>query len=155
MTTTGVKYQSQATPGTKVRAGVGVVVRDASQRVLMEKRSDCGLWGLPGGRIEPGETILETVHREILEETGLTIEVIGLFGVYSDPAEQRIVVYPDNTVQLVDFIIEARVKAGQLICSEESTELRFFAVDAFPAEVAPPALAILRDLRDGITGAIR
>lgn len=155
MTAATVKYQSQATTGTKVRAGVGVVIRDTCNRVLLEKRSDCGLWGLPGGRIEPGETILETVHREILEETGLTIEVIGLFGVYSDPAERRIVVYPDNTVQLVDFIIEARVKAGQPVCSEESTELCFFAVDDFPAAVAPPALAILHDLRDGISGAIR
>lgn len=47
--------RTTAGPDTGIRVGVGIVVRDQRGWVLLEKRRDCGLWGLPGGRIEPGD----------------------------------------------------------------------------------------------------
>lgn len=136
---------------TVVRAGVGVIVPDAEGRVLLERRSDCGRWGLIGGRIDPGETIEQTVRRETLEETGLTVEPVRLLGIYSDPRE-RVVTYPDNVVQLIDIVLVVRIVSGTLRISPESEDLRFFAAGSLPTDVVPPARRPLEDFFAGRTG---
>jgi 8-oxo-dGTP pyrophosphatase MutT (NUDIX family) len=120
---------------TEVRSGVMVFVIDASGRILLEKRSDCSLWGLPGGRIDPGETIEEAAIREVFEETGLRVKIARLLGIYSDPKEGRIVKYPRShkTVQLVDSCVEAKVLSGSLQKSGESLDLQFFTSSELPA----------------------
>ncbi len=140
---------------TVVKVGVGVVIRDQSGRILFEKRRDCGVWGLPGGRVEPGESVMEAAEREIKEETGLFIHVTSLIGVYSDPHE-RIVTYPDNgdVAHLVDVVLDARIASGTLTCSEESEELRFFDPAALPSEVVPPTRRPLTDAVAGLVGII-
>lgn len=139
---------------TKVRAGVGVIIEDEEKKILLEKRSDCGLWGLPGGRIEPGESIVETAKREVREETGLTVEITELLGVYSGPQE-RIVTYPDNVVQLVDIILRATILSGMLSCSDESEALQFFHLNMLPSNIVPPARKPLEDFVQGLTGVMR
>ena len=62
---------------------VGAVVTDAQARLLMIKRGHepgAGLWSIPGGRIEPGETDAEALVREMLEETSLTVAPGRLLG---------------------------------------------------------------------------
>ena len=62
---------------------VGAVVTDGQGRLLMIKRGHepgAGLWSIPGGRIEPGEADAEALVREMLEETGLTVQVGRLIG---------------------------------------------------------------------------
>ena len=62
---------------------VGAVATDEHGRLLMIKRGHepgAGLWSIPGGRIEPGETDAQALVREMLEETGLTVEVGRLLG---------------------------------------------------------------------------
>jgi len=142
-----------ASENTLVRAGVGVIIEDSQRRILLEKRSDCGLWGLPGGRIEPGEAIAQTAIREVQEETGLTVKITQLLGVYSGP-QDRIVTYPDNVVQLVDIILLAAIVSGSLACSEESEALEFFQPNQLPMEIVPPARKPLEDFANGLVGAI-
>jgi len=146
--------QKVADDRTKIRAGVGVILQNAQGEILLEKRSDCGWWGLPGGRIEPGESVLETALREVKEETGLAIAITSLLGIYSEPTD-RIVTYPDNIVQLVDVILVGTIVSGTLSCSHESEALQFFQPTALPAEIVPPALAPLQDFINGLTGMIR
>lgn len=58
------------------QVGVGVVVINDNEEVLLIRRGqepNKGLWTIPGGRQEPGEALFETAHREIMEETGVTI----------------------------------------------------------------------------------
>ena len=147
--------QNQVDANTCVRVGVGLVVRNAKGDILLERRSDNGLWGLPGGRVEPGESLTQTALREAKEETGLTILVTRLLGVYSGP-EDRIVSYPDNVVQLVDIVLEASIVSGDLVCSSESLELRFFKLTGFPSktEIVPPARLPLREVVAGKSGGI-
>lgn len=141
-------YGSSVVEGMSVRVGVGVVIWGSEEAILLEKRRDCGWWGLPGGKVEPGESLADAAVREVLEETGLTVDITHLIGVYSNP-HGRIVTYPDNVVHLIDVVVEARVRSGHLKCSEESEDLRYFAADQLPPHLVPPAVQPIQDAING------
>lgn len=149
-------YSSKATVGTHIRIGVGIVILDSEMRILLERRVDCGLWGLVGGRLEPGESIQEAAHRETYEETSLSISITGLLGVYAGP-EDRIVTYPDNIVQLIDVIFIASIASGSLRCSEESQTLEFFHRNHLPitSMIVPPARQPIQDFLAGLRHVVR
>ena len=74
---------------------VGAVVTDRRGRLLMIKRGHepgAGLWSIPGGRIEPGETDTEALVREMFEETGLAVEVGRLIGRVQRPGPNGTVI---------------------------------------------------------------
>jgi ADP-ribose pyrophosphatase YjhB (NUDIX family) len=72
---------------------VTAVIENDEHEILMIERADNGLWALPGGAQDIGESVTEAVRREVLEETGIEAEVLGLSGIYSDP---RHVIEYDN-----------------------------------------------------------
>jgi 8-oxo-dGTP pyrophosphatase MutT (NUDIX family) len=111
----------------------------------MERRSDCGWWGLPGGCVDAGETIMASALREVAEETGLQVEITGFLGLFSDP-RRRTVRYPDNgdLRQLVDAALLASPIQGNLTTSSESLDLRWFSPDELPLNTVPPVVEILR-----------
>jgi ADP-ribose pyrophosphatase YjhB (NUDIX family) len=119
-------YGDPHAPAPNRPIGVGalaLVERDGT--LLMDRRSDCGRWGLPGGLVERGEAIPDALRREVREETGLTVVEAELFAVFQDPS--RIVSYPDgNTYRIITFAFRAGVEDyAPLRRSEESLELRF------------------------------
>lgn len=61
------------------------------ERVLLAHRRAIDWWNLPGGAVDPGETVDEALRREVREETGLEVEVGQLVGVYSKPLKQEVV----------------------------------------------------------------
>ena len=71
-------------------------VRNVAGEVLLVRRIDDGYWELPGGRLEVGESAAQAVIREVAEESGVTIALTGLSGVYSDPT--HVLLDPDGTV---------------------------------------------------------
>lgn len=68
-----------------IRPGIAAVVQDGTGHVLLHKRRVGGGWAPPSGSVEPGEDLLRALNRELREETGLTVAVERLVGVYSDP----------------------------------------------------------------------
>ncbi|MCU0668756.1 MAG: NUDIX domain-containing protein, partial [Myxococcota bacterium] len=86
-----------ATDPHEVRLSVSAVVwrSEARRDLLLMQRSDNAQWGLPGGYVEPGESVETAAAREVYEETGVRIEVGRLVGVYSDPTIQ-VIEYPDG-----------------------------------------------------------
>lgn len=110
------------------------VVTDEQGRVLLQRRSDSGLWALPGGGMEMTDSLPGCAVREVKEETGLDIEITGLVGTYTDP--RHVIAYSDGEVRRqFNICFRARVVGGTLAISEESTELRFVAfseLDALP-----------------------
>ncbi len=71
-------------------------VRNSAGQVLLVRRIDDGNWELPGGRVEVGETARQAVVREVAEESGISIELTALSGVYSDPS--HVLVDPDGSI---------------------------------------------------------
>jgi ADP-ribose pyrophosphatase YjhB (NUDIX family) len=135
-----------------LKVGVGVLLMNAADELLLEKRADCGWWGLVGGAMHPGESVSDTARREIREETGLDALVTGLQGVYTNPAT-HFIRYPDrgDVKQLIDIVVHARIASGVPVASAESEELRFFRRDELPpeSEIALPAREPLRDWAAG------
>ncbi|MFJ8631516.1 NUDIX domain-containing protein [Streptomyces sp. NPDC093568] len=106
-----------------VPAVTAFVVNDAGD-VLLERRSDNGRWGMPGGVQEIGENIASTVVREVLEETGIQVEVIGLVGIFTDPG--HIIAFADGEVrQEFSLCFRARPVGGEIKVSSESFAVRW------------------------------
>jgi len=143
------RYQGVINGGETTRLGVALALIDLNKRILLERRSDNGWWGITGGRIEPGETPEECAIREVIEETGLVVNAdsIRLLGIYGDPKDGRILQYPDCRVHLIDIVYYSVVDIQQpLTLSEESFELRFFTGKTLPSTIVPPAQRPLNDL---------
>ncbi len=120
-----------------IRPGVSAIIL-TTEGLLLQRRSDNGLWGLPGGSVEPGESVSEAVVREVREETGLDVTPLRLIGVYSAPANGQVVTYPDgNVIHYVSSNFECRVVGGALACNHESLELGWFDPERLPAEMVP------------------
>ncbi|MEU6012109.1 NUDIX domain-containing protein [Streptomyces sp. NPDC047453] len=101
-----------------VPAVTAFVVNDAGD-VLLERRSDNGRWGMPGGVQEIGENIAGTVVREVLEETGIHVEVVGMVGIFTNPG--HVIAFADGEVrQEFSICFRARPVGGEIKVSSES-----------------------------------
>jgi 8-oxo-dGTP diphosphatase len=96
------------------------VIKDKGGRLLLIKRGHepgAGLWSLPGGRIEPDETDQQAVVREVLEETGLTVDCRQLLGRVELPG-------PDGSViDVSDY--QAVVIGGELAAADDAADARW------------------------------
>ena len=120
-----------------IRPGVSAIIL-TGEGVLLQRRSDNGLWGLPGGGVEPGESVSEAVVREVREETGLEVRPTRLVGVYSSPTNHQIVTYPDgNVIHYVSTSFECRIVSGTLACGTESLELGWYDPERLPEGLVP------------------
>ena len=97
-----------------LRAGASALIFDQGrEKVLLTRRADNGLWCLPGGGMDPGESAEETCIRETLEETGLNVRVTRLVGVYTSP--NIMIRYAEgNRTQPVTFSFEAEIVGGRI-----------------------------------------
>lgn len=125
------------------------------QTLLLMRRADNGLWGLPGGFVELGESVAEAAKREVAEETGWSVEIGRLIGVYSDPAHQVVdygsktgskrgpkkgagPVEEDRRIQVVNLCFEARaLERGEPTTPDETLEMGFFAAGSLPEAFVP------------------
>ena len=135
-------------PAAVITGTCAVVLNDHGE-VLVQRRSDNGYWGLPGGLLDVGESIEQCVIREVLEETGLQVTVDRLMGVYSDPMQHALMSYPDRVVQTVTVCFRCRRESGELAVSNESTELAYFRVDRLPANTLVVHRSVIADTLSG------
>jgi ADP-ribose pyrophosphatase YjhB (NUDIX family) len=111
-----------APPANSIVVGVTAFVRNDAGQLLMIRRTDNDLYAIPGGAQEIGETISQTVVREVEEETGITVDVTGLIGIYSDP--EHVIAFTDGEVrQEFSICFRARPVGGELRTSNESKEV--------------------------------
>ena len=120
---------------THIVAAGGLVMNEAGH-VLMLKSPRYGDWEFPGGQVEEGETIPHALEREILEETGIVVQVKSLVGIYSNTRKPSIV----NLDFLCEYI------AGEPRPSDESLQVEW--IDPAGAIRLVRREAILRRLQD-------
>jgi len=111
---------------------VGVIVEDEAGRVLLARRAVepyRGLWDTPGGYLEEGEHPLDGLRRELLEETGLTVEPMDFLGAfmdwYGDAADAN---------ATLNLFWTVRVVSGEAAPDDDVAELRWFEPDELPPE---------------------
>lgn len=120
----------------------GGVLLDDGGRVLLVRRGHepyAGRWSLPSGRAEPGEDVRDAAAREVLEETGLAVEVTALLGVVrrQDPA---------GTVHYEIHDFACRVISGTLRAGDDAAEVGWFSEQQMAQmSLSPGLLAALRD----------
>ena len=122
---------------------VSCLIRDAADRLILVRHHRRG-WEVPQGKVEEGESLMEALHREVLEETGVTVETGPLAAVWSKLS-------PPSAL-ILGFL--ARYQSGELTTSEECPEVGWFTADrAVELVTHPVSLDRLRTLL-GFAGAI-
>lgn len=115
-------HDPAAPPANSIVVAVTAFIQDAAGWLLMIRRADNDLYAIPGGAQEVGETISQTVVREVMEETGITAHVTGLIGVYSDP--EHLIAFSDGEVrQEFSLCFRAQPVKGERRTSSESKEV--------------------------------
>ena len=143
------RYQVNVTGDETIRLGVAVALINKNKKILLERRSDCGWWGVTGGKLDVGEIVKQCAKRELQEETGLLIETekLEFVDIFSNPKEGRILQYPDNRVHLVDIHYLYMTNEFNFIKSSESLELKYFSFKNLPKKIVPPAVEPLNRIR--------
>jgi 8-oxo-dGTP diphosphatase len=129
------------TESDRLLVGVGVVLvqDDAILLIRRGREPGIGLWAVPGGKVELGETLVEAARREIAEETGLEIEVGEVLWVGEHISEFGHIV-------LIDFA--GLIVGGQLAAGDDAMEARWVALDEAESlpltDTMPSLVAVLR-----------
>jgi len=99
-----------------------VVIIEKDGQILLGKRKSTshykpGYWSLPGGKIEFGESYLDAAHREVKEETGLTIELNSIVNVASN--------FFTKQIQTIGIAVSARIISGTPVAGDDVEELQW------------------------------
>ena len=125
--------------------GVRGVVLDGDGKVFLVRHSYVAGWHLPGGGVEPGETALEALERELMEEGGIKpLEPPVLQGVFFNSRISR-------RDHVVVFVVRTFQQEGGPRHATEIVDYGFFARDALPGDITRGTRARLAELFDGVT----
>ena len=135
-------YDDPAAPkANSIVVAVTAAVRNAQGELLLIERTDNGLWALPGGAQDIGESVVQAARREVYEETGVDVEITGLSGIYSNP--RHIIAYDDGEVrQEFSLCFHAKPVGGELRSSSESKEARWVSPDSLQDLKVHPSMRL-------------
>jgi 8-oxo-dGTP diphosphatase len=123
---------------THIVAAAGIVENDQNE-ILLVKTFHNG-WVFPGGQVEVGENIVDAVKREIIEESGIEVEVGNLIAIYSNTGKylwyDNVTVVP--TKVMFDFV--CTYKGGKLTTSEETSEVAWIPKENVMSYIQAPAI---------------
>ena len=122
-----------------------LIIRDG--KILCQRRTDNGKWGLIGGLVEMNETYAEAVVREAREETGLEIRLDAFLGIFHN---HNMVWSNGDAAHVLTAMFTASILSGEPRIDEESYELRFFDVQEMPELFAEDQRAALAAYLQGV-----
>lgn len=121
--------------------GAAAVILNDKRQILLQSRADRDKWGLPGGCQELGERFVDTVIREIKEETNLDVNVSDLKLIDIVSGSSRRNDYPNGDVVINNTVLYMTDKyTGELKWDSESKDMRFFDLDKLPENLNDPDL---------------
>jgi ADP-ribose pyrophosphatase YjhB (NUDIX family) len=137
-------YDSNMPRINSIVAAASAVVTLPGERIVLHKRVDNDQWSLLGGAMEYGESIEQTIIREVKEESGLDCTVCRLIGVYTDP--NHVIAYSDGEVrQEFSICFHCEARTGEITVSDESREVRAFTKEEIAALNLHPSQRIRID----------
>lgn len=110
---------------TSLVPSANVVVTNEAGEILLIRRSDNRNWALPGGAMDLGESLPDAAVRETAEETGISVEITGLVGIYTDPRHVILYTSDGEVRQEFSVVFSARPTGGALTTSPETTDVRW------------------------------
>jgi ADP-ribose pyrophosphatase YjhB (NUDIX family) len=119
-------------PKPLIAVGADVVVLRGEEQVLLQLRRDGHYWSLPGGALEPGESLEDAARRELLEETGLAARNLRLLTVCSGSQYDHTYPNGDRIHNVVAIYLALGVEGELRPDSDEGLELRYFSTRALP-----------------------
>ena len=123
--------------------GAAVLVLNEHGQILLDHRTDNGCWGIPGGALEPGETLEDTAHRELLEETGLIAHDLTLFDVFSGPELYYQYPHGDEVHNVSAVYVTTSWEGTLRPQAGENRALKFFDLDSLPENIAQPVRPVV------------
>ncbi len=124
-------------------------ITDASDRILITRRpldvDHGGMWEVPGGKLEPGETAATALKREVLEEVGIAVDAYRFLGEVKHN-------YPEKTVCLSVFLVTHYT--GYANCHESQLDLRWVTRKEFNMFHFPEAMPKVMNLVESEIGSL-
>jgi 8-oxo-dGTP diphosphatase len=120
------------------------VIRFPPDKILLIKRRTVpfnGYWALPGGRMNPGETVEQTIVREVKEETGLDVAVVRKIGEYHEQGVQDAVEYDYHPACFLVNAVGGEIKKQE----SEIEEINLFSLSAIPTTLAFEHAQMIKD----------
>ena len=138
-------YDDPAAPAANsIVVAVTAAVRNDQGELLLIQRTDNSLWALPGGAQDLGESVIQAAQREVQEETGITVEITGISGIYSDP--RHVIAYDDGEVrQEFSLCFHAKPVSGDLTPSSESRKVCWVSPDSVEGLKMHPSMRLRVD----------
>jgi len=129
-----------------ILVGAVVVLVDPTGRLLLEERKfPEGLWGLPGGLMELGESTIDTAKREVLEETGLLVEELKLINVYSGPNHFVVAKNGDEYYVVTTACYSDDYNGELVVDQEESLSFKFFSPEELPDRLVGSHRTVIKE----------
>jgi ADP-ribose pyrophosphatase YjhB (NUDIX family) len=120
-----------------ILVGAVTIIINDKKKILLQKRkaTPYGMWGLPGGLMELGESTEDTARREVLEETRLTIGKLNLIDVFSGPGYFLKVQNGDEFYSVTVGYYTHEVNGDLVIDENESLGFSFFDINQLPDNI--------------------
>ena len=118
-----------------IQTGSSVIVRNEFGEILLQQRSDNGMWGLPGGCQDLGENLRTTAVRELFEETGIKVNEDELVLIDTLSGEERKRSYPNGDIVYNNsslYLVDVNTNDINIKIDSESIKLEFFGLDNLP-----------------------
>ena len=125
------------------RTAAAIIPYSPDEILLIKRRTVpfSGYWALPGGRVDSGETVEQTIVREVKEETGLDVAIVRKVGEYHEKGEQGGFEYDYYPACFLVKVVGGEIKRQE----SEIEEIKFFNLNAVPAELAFEHAQMIKD----------
>ncbi len=120
-----------------------VIILNPEGEILMQQNAVTGSWQIPGGYLEPGDTLEDTARREVKEETDMDIGDLTLWGVFSGPEFHWFMPNGDEVYNVTVAFVTTGYRSELRADGEEGEVLTFATLRALPEDLGPPVKHVL------------
>jgi 8-oxo-dGTP diphosphatase len=125
------------------RTATAIIPYSPDEILLIKRRTVpfSGYWALPGGRVDPGETVEQTIVREVKEETGLDVTIVSKVGEYHEQGVQAGFKYDYYPACFLVEVVGGEIKKQE----SEIEEIKLFSLNAVPEVLAFEHSQMIKD----------